>query len=235
MLPEEHPIHSASGAYFRKAWWLPATGATRLCIFLDAEYYLEKMDAAASLLELQAARSIPPVNCLFVSNLSAEARQEDYICNDDYSRFIADDVVGWARSRAPQLTAEGHTICGLSLSGLAATYLTLTRPLLFPRALGQSASFWWSDEWLVHHLPTLFTRPGRFWLSVGDKERQSGILHVKLFQGVPQVDAVERMANALSQRGCEVKYHLFQGGHEIPPWKDELPRALTWLLRHDSA
>ncbi len=45
MPPEEHEIRSASGAYSRKAWWLPSPGATKLCLFLDAEYYLEKMNA----------------------------------------------------------------------------------------------------------------------------------------------------------------------------------------------
>ncbi len=231
MTPEAHEIRSASGAYSRNVWWVPADDASKLCVFLDAEYYLEKMNTAATLLELQATGAIPPVNCLFVSNLSPPARQEDYICDPEYSRYIADDIVGWAQTRVPQLGAGGHTICGLSLSGLAAAFLTLARPEIFSGALCQSASLWWNDEWLLHQVPASLTQKSRFWLSVGDKERQSGLLHVKLFQGVPQVDAVERMAALLAQRECEVHYNLFAGGHEIPPWKEELPQALDWLYR----
>ncbi len=53
------------------------------------------------------------------------------IRNEDYGRFIAQDVVGWARAEVPSLRVGGHLLCGLSLS---ATRMLLSRRWVHLRA-----------------------------------------------------------------------------------------------------
>lgn len=231
---EEHIVKSSSGEYSRKVWLLNgAKGATqKLCLFLDAEYYLNKMDAVPMLIDLQASGAIPLATCLFVSHVNGEARHADYTCNPSYARFIAEDIVHWAKERNEGISEYDNLICGLSLSGLESAYLTLTCPELFPYALCQSGSFWWNKEWLLGQAKSLSNKRSRLWISVGDQERESGVSHqpTGMRQEVSQVDATENIVEELKLLGYGVSYHLFSGGHDTVPWKEELPSALKWLI-----
>lgn len=233
METEEHVLTSASGEYSRKAWLFNSGSPRRMCILLDGEYYLERFDMPGVLRDLLERGLIEPVSCLFVTLENREARHHDYACNPRYARFIAEDCFRWMRERLPHLGGEDHLIAGLSLSGLAAAFIALTYPDRFSRALCQSGSFWWNHEWLADNLELSVDRKkSKFWVSAGTKETQTDLTHgpTGLYQGVSQVAACERFAQALTARQHPVHYHLFEGGHEITPWKDELSPALAWLL-----
>lgn len=222
------------GSYTRRVW-LWQSGATEvlpLCVFLDAEFYLERINALAILDDLSASGAIPPVNAVFVSHGDGEARHYDYTCSVPFSAFITETVIPWAAEHSGSMIMGENLICGLSLSGLASAYLILTRPDLFSGALCQSGSFWWKDEWLTTNLPTFSAVTGRFWLSVGDQETSAGVSHppTGLRQDVCQRDAVGRFARALEQNGATMHLQEFSGGHEMAPWQQELPAALEYLL-----
>jgi len=231
---QEDKVESSSGEYVRKVWLADGVvaGPRKLCLFLDAEYYLEKMALLPTLLSLQANGLVPPLACLFVSHVDSAARHADYTCNPRFTEFIAKDVLRWAHTRCGEITPVGHVICGLSLSGLASAYMGLTHPDLFPYALCQSGSFWWNNEWLRGQVPAFSTNAGKFWLSVGDKERETGLSYPPsgMRQEVSQVESVEKIAGALKAAGRDVHYHLFAGGHELELWKNEVPPALQWLI-----
>ena len=72
----------------------------------------------------------------------------------------------------------------------------------------------------------------RFWLSLGNKETDVNVSHPPsgLFQEINQIDGVRKAVALLQELGGKVKYNLFQGGHEVEPWKEEFPDALKWLL-----
>lgn len=231
---EEHRIESRSGEYSRKVWLLQAAGngrPERIGVFLDGEYYVERMGGPATLLDLHTRGVIPPMTCVFVSHVNGEARHHDLTCNPRYAEFIAVDVIQWLRQRDESLPENGHLIAGTSLSGLEAAYVALAYPKVFSSCLSHSGSFWWRDEWLTGHLDSMTSSQGKFWISVGDKERQIGLSHppTGLRQDVAQVDACERFAEALKQRGHAVHYHLHEGGHDPKAWGEELPEALAWL------
>jgi|GEM_PF-5865175 len=45
---EEHTITSSTGEYSRDFWYLPSDQKPqKICLFLDGEYYVNKMDAPA--------------------------------------------------------------------------------------------------------------------------------------------------------------------------------------------
>lgn len=229
---EEHSIVSSSGEYSRNVWYLPsAVRPQRLCIFLDGEYYVNHMDAPATLIDLQQKGAILPVACLFVSHVNGEARHHDYTCNDRYSNFVAKDLVSWLRERNPEVSPSGHLLGGTSLSGLQAAFTSISHPETFSFSLNQSGSFWWNREWLKENLSTIFKERGRHWISVGDKETESQACHppTGMRQEMDQISATEGFVRALQAVGSQVHFHLYSGGHEIRPWKEEFARAIQWL------
>ena len=231
-----HTITSLSSGNARTVWLLPSlvTVEHKLCVFLDAELYLDRLDAPAIIRGMTARRELAPVTSVFVSHTNAVARHRDYTCNALYSEFITREIVGWVRERVPALPASGHVVCGLSLSGLAGASLAATHPRVFSAALCQSAAFWWNDETFSQR--AVETRPsgGTYWISVGDKETEVGVSHppTGLRQDVSQIVACARAAEVLQSLGNRVHYSMFDGGHEIGPWKAELPTALKWIMKN---
>jgi enterochelin esterase family protein len=231
---EEHVLTSSSGDYTRQLWILdmPNAAPHKFGIFLDGEIYLQRMDAQTILTDLQATGAIPAITCVFVSHVDAHARHHDLVCNPSYASFIAEDLVNWLRDRNPSTPSQGHLIAGPSLGGLTAAHLALSYPQTFPFCLSHSGSFWWQDEWLKDHVDQFPASHGNFWISVGDKEVQTGIAHppTGLYQETAQLPACERFAEALRQRGHRTHFSLHEGSHAAEPWKEELAPALTWLL-----
>lgn len=233
-MTRQHTIESESGHYARKAWFLePKTGQPeRMAIFLDGEFYVDRMEAPNLITELQQKGSIPPTASLFVSHVDGEHRHRELTCNLGFADFVAGDIAAWMGQRFPGVPRRKWLIAGPSLGGLQAAYVALTHPQLFSRCLSQSGSFWWQDEWLTRRLDEFPDSSSSFWVSVGNQETAFGLWHppTGLRQDVGQVSACERFAKALSERKHSVHYRVFPGRHAPEPWKAELPDALQWLL-----
>ncbi len=235
---EQHTIISSSGAYSRGLWYLPAEQRpAKICLFLDGEYYVNQMDAPAKLIALQRAGLIPPVTCVFVSYVDGAARHADYTCNDQYARFITEDLIAWVQSRNAGIYSRDCLIGGLSLSGLQAAYTALVACDVFSYTLCQSGSLWWNKQWLKNDLQNHSATNQKYWISVGDQETESGVIHppTDLVQEVDQISAVKQFAEALNSQGNSVNYHLFAGGHDPNCWEAEFSDAMLWLLRDSSA
>ncbi|MHC4995979.1 MAG: alpha/beta hydrolase [Planctomycetota bacterium] len=214
---------------------LPAASdeAPTLCVFLDAEYYLNSLGAVDLIVGLVERGEIPPVVCVFVSHVDAAQRRLDYTCNTAYSRFVACDVVRWAHGQVPGLSEAGRTIVGMSLSGLAGAHAVYKHPEVFERWVFQSGSFWWNDEYLTGRLNRPMDNGKRCWVSVGDEETQADITHPpsNMRQVVSQSHACRRFADTVTGRGASVLFNLYAGGHDTKHWGAELPDALRWVFR----
>jgi len=221
----------------RKLWVQRADSgdASHCLVFLDAELYLERVNAPAMVGELQGAGRLPPVTAVYVSSLSPAARHVDYTCNETFSTFVAQDLRQWINDTIG--VHEHFIICGLSLSGLAAAFTVLRYPAVFDGALCQSPSAWWNDEWLGASLGNESSGRGRFWISVGDKEVQEGMCHPPsgLLQKVSQLDSCRRLAARLAACSEDVRFLEFLGGHDPQCWAEELPEGLEWVLSPSAA
>jgi len=230
---EEHIITGSE--YQRKVWLLNAydVSSPRLGIFLDGESYVNRMDAPRILYELQKNGEIPSLTCVFVSHLNGEARHHDLTCNPGFSSFIANDVFKWCREKNAHIENGRHLISGTSLSGLASAYLMITYPTIFSHSLCQSGSFWWNNEWLTNELKNRVIQRGNYWISVGSNETDFGISHppTGLRQDISQIDSCTRFCEGISEVGHSVHCNIYEGGHDIKSWKEELPQALKWLFR----
>ena len=228
--PERRVLRSTCGRYARRIWFVPgrSDGPRGLAVFLDGEFYLHDMDCLPVLREGMAARGLPSMSFVFVSCQNAASRHTDYTCDAEYSRFIAEDVVAWAKQRDEAIVGSNHLLCGVSLSGLAVAYTVLRHPDVFSSALCQSGSFWW----LADHPISLPSTRAKFWLSVGTEETDTEVHHppTNLFQRISQIEGVDNAARAFESRGGRVHHNLYSGGHTFAPWRDELLTALRWLV-----
>ncbi|MDI1475964.1 alpha/beta hydrolase-fold protein [Polyangium sp. y55x31] len=219
--------------YTRTVWFIAGPQATEhpLCVFLDGEYYLERVGALPILQELIASQRIPQMSFAFVPSNGPQSRHEDFVCNDRFARFISEDLVHWARNRASTIRGERNLVCGLSLSGLASAHMTLTHPHVFSSALSQSGSFWWERKRFASLARAFPKISSRHWLSVGDQELEDNATHppTGMRQEFTQVAGVQSAVDALIASGAEVRHHVFHGAHAFEPWRAELADALPWL------
>lgn len=231
-------VESASRDFSREVWVLdPPTGSPQhIAVFLDGEFYVDRMNAPATIYDMQRCGDIPPLACAFVSHVDGAARHRDLTCSADYADFIASDLMDWMLQRNPGVSATDHFIGGASLGGLAAAFISLSNPQIFSRCLSHSGSFWWNDEWLTSQLENLPSSRVRFWSSVGDQETEAGVSHQPsgMRQEVAQIAACKRFAQALENMQILIHHRVYQGGHEFEPWQKELPDALRWLLSHET-
>ncbi|MAS95459.1 MAG: hypothetical protein CMO55_19845 [Verrucomicrobiales bacterium] len=199
---------------------------TRLFLFLDAEFYLDRMGIA----EKVQSQLHKDTAFAFVAHIDNLHRHRDYICSPSFSAFAGNAVLGEIQHRFPTLHDTGHLVGGLSLSGLAAAHLLEVFPERFDGALCQSGSFWWNDEWLTDNMPR--TTGKRLYISVGDKETQKGISHQPsgMRQEVSQFDSCTRFAEQMKIQGNEVRLKTFHAGHEMEPWETEWIEAVDWML-----
>jgi enterochelin esterase family protein len=228
----EHHIASHWLSAPRTAWIHTAgSGDARDCLlFLDGELYRDRVKASERIREAQADRTLPALNCVYLSSVSAANRQLEYTCNESFASFLTVDMPRWIEREV------GHYdrlfLCGLSLSALQAVFTALRSPGIFAGALSQSPSAWWQEEWLASSMPPAGAKMNRFWLSVGTHEAQENVSHppTPLLQKTSQLASVRRLAKRMSEAGHRIHSHEYDGGHDPACWGAELPQALAWLV-----
>lgn len=200
-------------------------------VLLDAELYRSRVKAPDLLNDAIDARTLAAATCIYLSAPTPEDRHRDFTCSEIYADFLADELQPWIENTMGH--HKRYFVVGLSLSGLQAAFTVLRYPRTFAGALCQSPSAWWNDEWLADELKAPLPNQKRFWISVGDKEIQEGMTHPPsgLLQNVSQLDSCRRLAAKLSACGADVRFSEFAGGHDPQCWGEELPAALSWLLR----
>lgn len=219
----------------RRVWIQPPPGdqpAEATCILLDGEYYVQRMDAPALLHQLQQTIVIPPTYFVYLSHIDGATRWPESFCNDRFAHFLAEEVPVWAAARFPPTRPY---LIGLSLTGLAAAHAALLYPDAFSGVLCQSASFWWSDNWLVYQAAKQKSpAPQRFRIVCGNQETDDYVDHGNgLIQRTSQLAANQAMQQALREQGHQVSYHEYPGGHDLECWSQDLPNSLHWLLKSE--
>jgi enterochelin esterase family protein len=206
--------------------------AMAICLLLDGEYYVHKMDAPAVVAQLQNERQIPPLAVVYVSHIDGQTRWRETFCNEHFACSIAEEFLPWAKENAGAAQEDPPIILGgLSLTGLAAAHAGLLFPKHFKGILCQSASFWWSENWLSQTLGHPGPRLPAFRISCGKSETKEHVDHGEgLIQRTSQIVSNRMMRDALRDQNCRLSYAEFEGGHDIASWKADLPHSLIWLM-----
>jgi enterochelin esterase family protein len=145
--------------------------------------------------------------------------------DEPFLSFLTDELLPWARRELHGTDDARRTIAaGSSAGGLSAAFAVYRRPDVFGNVLSQSGAFWYgrggedAHEWLTNRLAESARLPVRFYLDAG------------LFEtgqppepGAPSIlKANRRLRDLLVERGYELHYAEFAGGHDYICWQTTL-------------
>lgn len=228
-------IRSAHLGNDRFVWIRPPRSGTasNLIMFLDGEWYRDRVGAPTITARLRRRGEIEDAWQVFVSMHSVEARWIECPCHPPFAGFVVDELLPRLESCLPEIARASHRVlAGLSYSALAAAYIAKVAPGCFQRIISQSGSYWWNNCSLVEayrHEP--LRAATEFYLEVGRRETQENLRHQPdVLQVISQIDGVRRFRDALEQTGVRVTYRESSGGHDCLHWKRALPNALRWAL-----
>jgi enterochelin esterase-like enzyme len=192
----------------------PTPDPTPLLVVLDGQDYRRRAKLVHIVDNLIAQERIPPIALAMIHH-GGQARGIEYACSDAHLAILIDFLLPLAQKELNLLDPQAHPgaygILGASMGGLMAFYASLRAPQVFGRVLSQSAA---CDQdyvlWdLIRHGPT---RPLTIWMDVG---RYEWLL-----------DANRRLHALLREKGYDVTYREYNGGHNSASWRDDLWRGL---------
>lgn len=195
-----------------------------LLVVYDGDDYYERGAITTIVDNLIAQKRIRPIALALLSNGGREGRMMEYGCSEMTLAFLRHFVLPFAAKRLKLLDVTrspgAFGILGASMGGLMALYTGLRWPEVFGRVVSQSGAFELGDDVmvttpLVTHGPV---PPIRVWMDVGSMEWL--------------LPANRRMHELLRGRGYDVTYREYNGGHNYPAWRDDLPRTLEALFDH---
>jgi enterochelin esterase family protein len=217
---------------YRPAGYRAGAAANAVAVVFDGERYTDDIPTPTILDNLIAAGRIPPTAAVFVGNPSSDTRAAELPCNSTFTRFLAEELMPWAKEQGVHAPAGRTAVVGASYGGLAAAFTGFTRPDLFGIVVSQSGSFWWSPgapaepagepQWLTRQYAAAERKPVRFVLEAGTFEvgrREVGIL-----------DATRHLRDVLDAKGYQTRHSEYAGGHGYFNWRYTLPDALTAAL-----
>ena len=192
----------------------------------DGFEYLNILSAQNVLDNLISKKEIPPIICVFIE--ATKDRAENLKCNDNFSKFLACEVMDYIRDRYNiSSKAKDNIIGGYSLGGLAASYTVLRYPNIFGNVLSQSGSYWYKRDdykledrlWLVNEFNEADKLAVKFYINVGEIEPK-----------VSMIDTNIQFSDSLKELGYEVKFETFGSGHDYLCWGETLAYGLKYLL-----
>jgi enterochelin esterase family protein len=188
---------------------------------------------------LRAAGRIPPVVVVGVGNINGQTRKRDLDCSDDFARFLATELVPWARKNLRVSADPAQTIVGgSSLGGKMAAYCGLKYSGIFGKVLSQSGSFLtavrqesppplWDAEapgMLAAEFAQSPRLPLEFYIEAGRYETTlpfSPLLETR------------RLRDVLQSKGYRVTYSEFVGGHNEICWRGSFAEGIMALTAVD--
>ena len=200
---------------------------------------------------LIAQKRIPPIIAIMVANGGGDAqgheRGKEYdTMSGMYADYIETEVLPRVeRTCEVKLTKDpdGRAAMGNSSGGSAALIMAWYRPNLYHRVLTTSGTFvnqqWPFDPatpggaWDFHEtlIPNSPKKPLRIFISVGDRD----LLNPNVMRdGMHDwVEANNRMAKVLKDKGYEYQYHFCRNaGHSIGNAQAQfLPHSIEWVWK----
>ncbi len=147
-----------------------SNGPAKLVVLLDGETYRSPIPVRTVLDNLHAEKRIPPTVALLVD--SRGTRRRDLAYSDAFARFLATELVPWARrTLRAGARADDTVIGGVGHGAAMAAYCALEHPQVFGGAIAQSADFSLPDDrppgWLAARIATAERAPVRFAIEAG--------------------------------------------------------------------
>jgi enterochelin esterase-like enzyme len=203
-----------------------------LLVVFDGQAYTSQLIPGPTILDnLIGSGTIPPLIAVFVSSMGQRERNQELPCYAPFIDSLVYELLPWLHQHYHMTYDPSQTtVAGSSYGGLAAAYAALRYPYQFGNVLSQSGAFWWqppllSGPWLVKQYASQPMLPIRFYLDVGDQE--TGSWEKKM--SMVQVNRLFR--DLLVNKGYQVTYHEFRGGHDYDCWRKTLAIGLIALMK----
>lgn len=194
-----------------------------LLVLTDGFEYINWLSAQTVLDNLIESKKIPPTVGVFIASNSD--RYEELTCNENFSNFISQELMGFIYknynvSKEPQKNIIG----GVSLGGLMASFIAFKNPNIFGNVLSQSGSYWYEEQWLTKEFEKVDKLPINFYLN-------AGVLEDHPYDDEPiMMEVINNMRDVLLSKGYNVKYENFYSGHDYLSWGETLATGLIALI-----
>ncbi|PEP10203.1 alpha/beta hydrolase [Bacillus wiedmannii] len=195
-----------------------------LLIAFDGNSFINNLSIAKTLNYLIYEKEIP--SCIAVA-IEPVDRLEELTYNDKMNTFLTEELLPWIQARYHVYQEKNHTtIAGFSLGGLAAFYAALQNPHVFGNVLSMSGSVHWKKDgyenqipWIENQISSIDSNTSQthFYIAAGELENK------------PLLTANRRLYKALKEKGYQITYEEFQGGHDGVWWREKLFDGLKTL------
>ncbi|MCP9279361.1 alpha/beta hydrolase [Bacillus wiedmannii] len=195
-----------------------------LLIAFDGNSFINNLSIAKTLNYLIYEKEIP--SCIAVA-IEPVDRLEELTYNDKMNTFLTEELIPWIQARYHVYQEKNHTtIAGFSLGGLAAFYAALQNPHVFGNVLSMSGSVHWKKDgyenqipWIENQISSIDSNTSQthFYIAAGELENK------------PLLTANRRLYKALKEKGYQITYEEFQGGHDGVWWREKLFDGLKTL------
>lgn len=187
------------------------------------EYADPRMGAMVNVMDnLIAAGRLRPIAAVFIDPRvgGRNRRAEQYVLNEDFLRFVRDELVPWTDGRLrASADRRDRGILGTSLGGLNAAWFALKAPEIFGRAGIQSPAFQAGD--------------GRIYGMLAQAPRLDDDLFITWGTMHDTGPAVVPFLEILDRRGIPYRSLMVNEGHSWGAWRAQLDDILTafWPAR----
>lgn len=188
-----------------------------LLIVFDGNSFINNLSIARTLNYLIHTKEIP--SCIAVA-IEPVDRLEELTYNDKMNIFLTEELLPWIHAKyRVHKDAKYTTIAGFSLGGLVAFYAALQNPHVFGNVLSMSGSVHWKKDgyeniipWIENQISSIDSNAMQphFYIAAGELENK------------PLLTANRRLYKALKEKGYQITYEEFQGGHDGVWWREKL-------------
>lgn len=205
-------------------------------IFFDGQQYAELLNVPKALDILVKQGKLPPIQAVFVSHPSDELRPKELTPNAKYSAFFAQELLPWLDQQSSnglhhplqfKRNKDKTVLLGSSLGGLSSAYLALNHPKEISHVVPLSGSFWWkAAETDVPNGMSKIIRERKFqpmqhwYIAANSYETSRNNNELSILETSPMV------AQDLKNKGHDVHYQSYIGGHSYAIWQVVLQDAL---------
>ena len=199
----------------------PVKGPVPLLVVYDGPDYLRRGWLVTVVENLVADKRMSPVAMAFLQN-GRSRRHLEYICSDATISWLDKEVLPLARQHIRLVNLKenpgAYGVLGASAGGIMALYTGLRMPEIFGRVLSQSG---------------VFSLEGRD-LAAVDLVRYRHAHKTRIWMDIGLMDELlednRRMILLLHEKGYNVTYREFAGGHNFTSWRNDIWRGLEEMF-----
>ena len=196
----------------------------------DSFIYLNRVEVPNILDNLINEGKIEPMVAVLINNYSDEKRETELHLSYKFKLFVTDELVSFIRENYNGTTDPHQTVIGgISLGGLASTFMSFYHPDIFGKVLSQSGAFWRDtcrvdnydneirNDWLINQFIQSDKKPIKIFMDWGLQENMV-------------LGSNRKMARVLNQKGYDFKYIEFNGWHDWANSRKTFPDGLIYLM-----